>query len=163
MVDTSLILLAHAAKDADMKRARFAARKIDPYEVIRVMNQNVAKLKLPQSMNRTNPTFNVDVLSPYVPTPDKFLSRPIPSYSKLVIDGPSNKLQIVERLLKKRCFNRQPEWLVQWHGEAEHEATWERERNIRHVIHWNTLVVDFKRRQREIKSGRMLGSHSQFL
>uniref|UniRef100_M4BIY5 Chromo domain-containing protein n=1 Tax=Hyaloperonospora arabidopsidis (strain Emoy2) TaxID=559515 RepID=M4BIY5_HYAAE len=102
-----------------------------------------------------NPKFNVDVLSPYVPTPDKFLSRPIPKSSKLVSDDPSNRLQIVKKLLEKRQFNRQPEWLVQWHGEAKRQATWERERNIRHVFHWKELVVDFKRRQRELKSGRM--------
>ena len=92
MVDTRRIPLVHAAKDAYMKREKFVARKIEPLKVIRMINQNVAKLELPRSMNRMNPTFNVDVLSTYVPTPDKFLSRPIPKYSKLVSDEPSNRL-----------------------------------------------------------------------
>ena len=147
--------MAHAAKYADMKRAKFAARKIGPNKVIQMINQNVAKLELLRSMNRMNISFIVDVLSPYVPTPDKFLSRLITKSSKLVSDEPANRLQIVDELLKKRQFNRQPEWFVQWHGKAKHEATWERERNIRHVSHWKELVVDFKRRQRELKSGRM--------
>jgi hypothetical protein len=115
----------------------------------------VARLKLPKSMNRMNPTFNVDILSPYVPTPKKFLSRPIPKTSKFVMDEKSNPMQIVEKLLKFRTFNRQPEWLVLWHGETEQQATWERERSIRHVVHWKELVADFKKRQRELKSGRM--------
>lgn len=99
-VDTSRIPLAHAAKEADVKRAKFAARKIRPYEVIRMINFIVAKLKLPRSMSRMNPTFNVDVLSPYVQISDKFLSRPIPKSSKLVIDKPFNQLQSVEKLVK---------------------------------------------------------------
>ncbi|KAF1315744.1 Retrotransposon nucleocapsid protein, partial [Globisporangium splendens] len=155
MLDTSRVSLKHAASETDMKRAKFAARKIGPLEIIRMINPNVAKLKLPAHMKRINPTFNVDVLSHYVPTPDKFLSRPIPKSSKFVMDDSVNNLQIVEKVLKKRQFNRQPEWLVQWHGETEHEATWERERDIRHVAHWTELVADFKERQREIKSRRI--------
>ncbi|KAF1313198.1 Retrotransposon nucleocapsid protein, partial [Globisporangium splendens] len=155
MLDTSRVSLKHAASETDMKRAKFAARKIGPLEIIRMINPNVAKLKLPAQMKRINPTFNVDVLSHYVPTPDKFLSHPIPKSSKFVMDDSANDLQIVEKLLKKRQFNRLPEWLVQWHGETEHEATWERERDIRHVAHWTELVADFKERQRELKSRRM--------
>ncbi|KAF1321051.1 Retroelement pol polyprotein, partial [Globisporangium splendens] len=155
MLDTSRVSLKHAASETDMKRAKFAARKIGPLEIIRMINPNVAKLKLPAQMKRINPTFNVDVLSHYVPTPDKFLSRPIPKSSKFVMDDSANDLQIVEKLLKKRQFNRLPEWLVQWHGETEHEATWERERDIRHVAHWTELAADFKERQRELKSRRM--------
>ena len=92
MVDTRRIPLVHAAKDAYMKREKFVARKIEPLKVIRMINQNVAKLELPRSMNRMNPTFNVDMLSPSIPTPEKFLILPIPKSSKLVSDEPSNRL-----------------------------------------------------------------------
>ncbi|ETV67578.1 hypothetical protein H257_16304 [Aphanomyces astaci] len=45
-----------------------------------------------------------------------------------------NKLHIVEALLKQREFNRKKEYLVQWHGLPEHEATWELERSIKDAI-----------------------------
>ena len=89
------------------------------------------------------------------PTPEKFRSRPIPKASKFVDNGTADHLQVIERLLKKSQFNRQPYWLVQWHGETKEEASWEKEKNIRHVSHWKDLVANFNQRQREIKSGRM--------
>ncbi|CCI10769.1 unnamed protein product [Albugo candida] len=64
-------------------------------------------------------------------------------------------MHIIEQLLQKRQFNRKPAWLVKWHGLLEHEATWEREKDIRPVPHWNVLIADFKKRQREVNSGRM--------
>ena len=65
-----------------------------------MINRNLAKLELPRSMDRMNSTFNVDVLSPDVPNPEKFLSRRIPKSSKLVSNEPSNRSQIVEKLLR---------------------------------------------------------------
>jgi len=155
MLDTKRIPLAHATQGTESRVAKLAARKVGPFEILRMINPNVAKLKLPKSMKRMNPTFNVDILQPYVPTPDKFMSRPIPKASKIVLAEDNDKLYIVSKLLRKRQVNSKPEWLVKWHGYAEHEATWEREQDIRHVAHWKNLVDDYKRRQRELKSGEM--------
>jgi len=155
MLDTKRIPLAHATQGTESRVAKLAARKVGPFEILRMINPNVAKLKLPKSMKRMNPTFNVDILQPYVPTPDKFMSRPIPKASKIVLAEDNDKLYIVNKLLRKRQVNSKPEWLVKWHGYAEHEATWEREQDIRHVAHWKNLVDDYKRRQRELKSGEM--------
>ena len=84
-----------------------------------MINPNVARLKLPQSMKKIIPTFNVDVLSKYEPTPEIFRSRPIPKASKFVGNGTADRLQVIERILKKSQFNRQPYWLVQWHDETK--------------------------------------------
>ncbi|TYZ60744.1 hypothetical protein PybrP1_004931, partial [[Pythium] brassicae (nom. inval.)] len=118
MLDTKRIPFAHATQGTESRVAKLAARKVGPFEILRMVNPNVAKLKLPKSMKRMNPTFNVDILQP--------------------------------KLLRKRQVNSKPEWLVKWHGYAEHEATWEREQDIRHVAHWKNLVDDYKRRQREL-------------
>ncbi|CEG47878.1 uncharacterized protein PHALS_05206 [Plasmopara halstedii] len=72
-----------------------------------------------------SPTFDVDVSSKHEPTPDKSLSRPIPKASKFVHSDSADQLQIIQHLLKKRHFDRQPERLFYWHA-------------------------DFKQRQREI-------------
>ncbi|OWZ04563.1 hypothetical protein PHMEG_00023514 [Phytophthora megakarya] len=156
MLDTRRIPAAHVTKDIDGKRAKLAARKVGPFQILKMVNPNVAKLKLPRSMSRLNPTFNVDVLSHYVENPSRFKTRPIPKASRLIIDEETgDTMHIIETLLQKRQFNRKPEWLVQWHGLPDHEATWEREKDIKHVSHWKVLVDDFKKRQQEVKSGRM--------
>ena len=80
-----------------MKLAKFDARKIRPFKVIRIINQNVSKLELPQPMNQTNRR----LLSPYCPASEKFLSLHITKSYKLFSDEPSNRLQIVEKLPKK--------------------------------------------------------------
>ncbi|CEG43453.1 Chromo domain/shadow [Plasmopara halstedii] len=155
MLDTRGVSFNHAAKDMENKRAKFAARKVGPFEIIKMINPIVAKPRSSLSMKKNNQTFSVDVLLKYEPTPDKFFSRRIPKASKFVNNYSADQLQIIRRLLKKRQFNRQPEWLVQWHGETEEEASWEKEKDIRHIAHWNNLVVDFKQRQQKLKSVRM--------
>jgi hypothetical protein len=70
-------------------------------------------------------------------------------------DEDGNELYIVQTLLRKRTFNRQPEWLVQWYGETDAEATWELERNIKHVAHWSQLIQDFKQVQLRLKQERL--------
>ena len=59
----------------------------------------------------------------------------IPKAFKFVDNGTAKYLQVIERLLKKSKFNRQSHWIVQWHGEIEENASWEKEKNIRHVSH----------------------------
>ncbi|KAI9911410.1 hypothetical protein PsorP6_009562 [Peronosclerospora sorghi] len=71
--------------------------------------------------------------------------------SKFVVNKNDDNLQIIEKQLKKRQFNQQLEWLVQWHVEAKHEASWEREKDIKYLSHWHDLVDDFKTRQRLIR------------
>uniref|UniRef100_H3GA32 Chromo domain-containing protein n=1 Tax=Phytophthora ramorum TaxID=164328 RepID=H3GA32_PHYRM len=156
MLDTRRIPSGHVTKDIAGKRAKLAARKVGPYTIERMINPNVAKLNLPRSMRFLNPTFNVDVLSHYVENPSRFATRPIPKVPRIIIDDDSGETKyIVEKLLRKRQFNRKPERLVKWHGLADHESTWEREKDIKHVSHWHVLVEDFKKHQREVKSGRM--------
>ncbi|KAG6574445.1 Retrotransposon nucleocapsid protein [Phytophthora cinnamomi] len=156
MLDTRRIPLKHAAKDIDVKRAKLAARKVGPFVIKRMINDNAARLILPRSMKSLNPTFNVDVLSHYVSNPDKFETRVLPKASRIITNEDTGEdLHIVEKLLRKRQFNRKIEWLVKWHGLPDHESSWELEKDIKHVSHWKVLVDDFKRRQREVKPGRM--------
>ena len=112
-----------------------------------MINPNVVRRNLLDSMKRIDPTFNVDVLSKYEPTSGRFRSRPIPKASEFVDNGAEDRLQVIERLLKKSHFNQQPHWLVKWHGKTEEDASWEKEKNIRHVFHRKDLVADYTQRQ----------------
>ncbi|KAJ0388826.1 hypothetical protein P43SY_011709 [Pythium insidiosum] len=107
-------------------------------------------------MKRLNPTFNVELLAPYIENPEKFRHRPIPKATPIIIDEATGEEQhIVEALLKKRVFNRQPEWLVKWHGLPDSENSWELERHLKRLSHWRALQDNFFDRQREAKSGGM--------
>jgi hypothetical protein len=86
MLDTRRIPLKHAAKDIDVKRAKFAARKVEPFAIKKMINENAARLILPRSMKSLNPTFNVDVLSHYASNPDEFDSRVPPKVSRIITD-----------------------------------------------------------------------------
>jgi hypothetical protein len=120
-----------------------------------MINPNVARLKLPRHLRKLHPSFNVDLLSHYVTNPQEFEGRPIPKASPIILNENNEQLHIIERLLRKRQFNRKPEWLVKWHNLPDHESTWELEKNINKVSHWRSLVKDFQNRQREFKSGGM--------
>ncbi|KAF1319496.1 Retrotransposon nucleocapsid protein, partial [Globisporangium splendens] len=154
MLDTKNVPLKHVTKGVNMKQAKLSAKKIGPFEIQEMINDNVAKLALPRYLKCLHPSFNIELLSHFVPKPSKFGNRPIPKATPVILeDVTGEEFHIVESLLKKRMFNRKQEWLVQWHGLPAHESTWERERDIKHVSHWQDLLQNFKHRQHEVNSG----------
>ncbi|ETV81985.1 hypothetical protein H257_05512 [Aphanomyces astaci] len=59
---------------------------------------------------RVHDVFNVDRLKQYQPNEAKFASRPIPKATPVVLDeSTGEEMYIVEKLLKKRQFNRKLE------------------------------------------------------
>ncbi|KAF1313758.1 hypothetical protein FI667_g17051, partial [Globisporangium splendens] len=102
-LDTRRLPLQHAAQDMEVKRAKLAARKIGPFPIEKMTNDNVARLKLPSRMRRMNPSFNVDILSHYVPNHDHFKTRPLPKASRVYIDEDTgDEIYITEELLRQR-------------------------------------------------------------
>ena len=123
-----------------------------------MINPNVAKLKLPRNMERLHSSFNNDLHSPYKPNASELAGRPIPKAAPVILEPDTGeKLHVVERLLRRRLRSRQIEWLVKRHGLPECDSTWELERSIRHVSHWQQLVQVFRDGQPEVKSGEMPG------
>ena len=152
MLDTKNLALAHTS---DAGKSKLAPKKIGPYEIEAMINENAARLRLPRSMRRLHPVFNVDLLSHYALNPENFQSRPIPKALRVVLDDDGGERYVIEALLKRRQFNRKKEWLVKWHGLPDHESSWELEKNIKNVVRWRQLLRAFKDFQREFKSGRM--------
>ena len=156
LLDTKNLSLKTTTAHTDLNKAKLAAKKIGPFEIIAMISDNVAKLKLPRAMKRVHPTFNVDLLSHYHPNVSEFAGRPIPKASPIILqEDTGDELHIVEKLLQRRQRNRQVEWLVKWHDLPKCDSTWEREKTIRRVSHWKQLVQDFRSYQREVKSGGM--------
>ena len=156
MLDAKHLKLRHHNMGTGTSKTKLLAKKIGPFKIETMINSNVARLVLPRSLRKLHPSFNIDLLSHFVPNPTRFSGRPIPKAVPVILDEETgSELHIVEALVKKRVYNKKNEWLVRWHGLPVHECTWEKEQNIRHVAHWQDLVQDFKIRQREMLSGRM--------
>ncbi|ETV67545.1 hypothetical protein H257_16276 [Aphanomyces astaci] len=101
--------------------------------LLRLINDNAMRLKLPPSMSRVHDVFNVDRLKHYHPNEAKRTT--------------GEEMYIVEKLLKKCQFKRKLEYLVKWHGHPESEATWELMKDIKHVVHFKQLVQDLESRR----------------
>ncbi|KAG6617471.1 Retrotransposon nucleocapsid protein [Phytophthora cinnamomi] len=109
---------------------------------------NVALLNLPANLKHISPRVNIDKLKVYNSNPVRFVGRMIPKSTPMISDGDGEPLLVVEALIKKRIFNRQPEYSVKCHGLPHHENSWERERDIKHVSHWQALLKHIRQRTR---------------
>jgi hypothetical protein len=109
---------------------------------------------LPKSMSRLNNSFDVGMLRHQVDSPESFHSRPIPKMSPVHFSaGDEIDLHDIEQLVKRRRFNRQPEFLVKWNGLPASENSRKRERDIKHVVHWKALLQDLRERERQLRRG----------
>jgi hypothetical protein len=152
LLATRDIPLRHGQQTSREDKSKLIPRYIGPFKISKVVNQNAMKLELPTSMKRLHDVFNVDRLKIYQGNVRQFERRPIPKATPIILDDSGEQLHIIESLLKKRQFNRQTEYLVKWHGLPEHEATWERERDIRKVSHFKRLVQEWRQRSQQDRS-----------
>ncbi|KAF0714571.1 hypothetical protein AaE_011540, partial [Aphanomyces astaci] len=148
LLATHNLHLKHAQMLDESERPKLVPRFIGPFEIVKTNNDNAMRLMLPRSMSRVNDVFNVDRLKHYHPNEAKFASRPILKATPVVLDeSTGEEMYIVEKLLKKRQFNRKLGCLVKWHGQPESEATWELMNDIKHVVHFKQLVQDLESRR----------------
>lgn len=145
LLSTQDLNISHATADTSLRSRKFIPRFIGPYTILE-LHGNVALLDLPANLKHLSARFNIDELKVYNSNPDQFRGRVIPKSTPVVFDEDGEKLHVVEALIRKRMFNRKPEYLVKWHGIPSHENTWERERDIKHVSHWKDLLKDLRQR-----------------
>ena len=84
MLDTKNLQLKQVAQGSELEKAKLAAKKVGPFKILAMINENAARLRLPRSMSRLHSTFNVDLLHHYIENPAKFKSRPIPKASRVI-------------------------------------------------------------------------------
>ena len=84
----------------ELKKAKLAVKKVGPFQIIKMINPNVAKLKLPRNMKRLHSSFNVYLLSPYKPNASEFARQPIPKASSIILESDTGE----NYTLWKGCF-----------------------------------------------------------
>ncbi|OWZ08495.1 hypothetical protein PHMEG_00018956 [Phytophthora megakarya] len=108
-------------------------------------------------MSRLRDSFNVDGLRHSIESPDRFVSRPLPKVSSVHFapGEAGDGLHILEALIKRHIRNRQPDFLVKWKDLDATENTGERQSDIRHAMHWDSLLRTFRENKRVKCRGRM--------
>ena len=106
-------------------------RRAGPFKIIAKVGNVSYKLDLPASMAALHPVFHISMLEPYHdPSSGSVLPRtPAPPPPEVINNTPEYE---VERILAKRTYRRQVQYLVKWLGYPLHEATWEPAANLEH-------------------------------
>jgi hypothetical protein len=108
---------------------------IGPFKVLERVGEVAYKLELPHEMikNRIHPVFHASLLKPYV-TSKQFAERePLRPPPDELTDEGELKWE-VEKILKRRTYRRQTQYLVAWKGYPLHEATWESEWRLKEDV-----------------------------
>jgi hypothetical protein len=96
--------------------------RLGPYTIERQVNSHAYRLKLPQSMQRLHPVFNVVKLAPAPedPFPGRKLAPPPPP---VIVDGEEE--WEVEEILDSRQVRHKLKFLVKWKGFGREHNSWE--------------------------------------
>jgi len=118
---------------------KLSHRRLGPFPIDSQVGNGAYRLRLPPSMSRLHPIFNVVKLSlaPLDPIPGRRISPPpLPE----IVDGKEE--WVVEEILDSRMVNRKLCYLVKWEGFSVEHNSWEPWDNV----HVPELVADFYRR-----------------
>jgi transposase InsO family protein len=117
---------------------KLSHRRLGPFPVVRKIGNSAYRLKLPPSMSRLHPVFNVVklTLAPDNPVPGR---RPHPPPLPEIIDGEEE--WVVEEILDSKVINRKLRYLVKWEGYGIEHNSWEPWDGVRAP----DLVADFHR------------------
>ena len=106
---------------------KLAHHYLGPFTIVRKVGRNAYRLRLPTSMSRLHPVFNMIKL---LPTP----SDPIPGWKTSpppppeLVDGEEH--YVVERILDSRFMRGRLQFLVKWEGYGYEENSWVPEQDV---------------------------------
>jgi hypothetical protein len=111
---------------SDIKTTRpsrkLSHRRLGPYEVEKQVSRNAYRLRLPNSMSRLHPVFNVVKLTPAPPDPIPG-RRPAPPPEPELVNGEEE--YVVEQILNSRMFRGKLQFLIKWEGYGIEHNNWE--------------------------------------
>ena len=117
---------------------KLSHRNLGPFVVERQVSSSAYRLRLPRSMSRLHPVFNVVklTLAPTDPIPGRRAKPPPPPE---LVDGEEE--YVVEKILDSRLHRGKLQFKVKWKGYGVEENSWESATDV----HADTLVRDFYR------------------
>jgi len=118
---------------------KLSHRRLGPFPIVRKVGNGAYLLRLPPSMSRLHPVFNVVKLTP-APTDPIEGRRPHPPPLPEIVDGEEE--WIVEEILDSKMMNRKLRYLVKWEGFGVEHNSWEPWDNL----HAPESVADFHRK-----------------
>ena len=108
---------------------KLAHRYLGPYPIVEKVRRHAYKLRLPQSMSRLHPVFNVVKLLGALKDPiEGRHSDPLPD--PILVDEDGNKEYKVEAILDSWMFHWKLQYLVQWRGYGYEEHSWVNEDDV---------------------------------
>jgi len=115
---------------------KLSHRRLGPFPINSQVGNSAYQLRLPPSMGRLHPVFNVVKLS--LAPPDPFPGhRASPPPLPEIVDGEEE--WVVEEILDSRMVNRKLRYLVKWEGFGVEHNSWEPWDNV----HAPDLMADF--------------------
>ena len=115
-------------------------RKLGPFEITRVINEQAYQLKLPESM-KINPVFHVSLLSQYKPNTLAGRTQPPPPPIGDITEGNDNREWEVEAILKTRFHYGKLQYYVKWLGyDGPDGKTWQTPEDVANA---HELVTKF--------------------
>jgi transposase InsO family protein len=118
---------------------KLSHKRLGPFPVERKVGNSAYRLRLPPSMKRIHPVFNVVKLTPAPDDPihgRQIQPPPLPE----IVDGEEE--WVVDKILDSRMINRKLRYLVKWKDFGTEHDSWEPWDNV----HAPELVADFYRR-----------------
>ena len=117
---------------------KLSHQRLGPYPVERQVNSNAYRIRLPRSMQRLHPVFNVVKLTPAPPDPiPNRRAKPPPDP---VIVGEEEHWE-VEEILNSRIHRRRLQYLIKWQGFGTEHNSWEPADDVQA----DELITDFYR------------------
>jgi hypothetical protein len=118
---------------------KLSHRRLGPFPILKKVGNGAYKLRLPPSMSRLHPVFNVVKLTP-APVDPIDGRRPHPPPLPEIVDGEEE--WIVEEILDSKMMNRKLRYLVKWEGFGVEHNSWEPWDNV----HAQERIADFYRK-----------------
>ena len=117
---------------------KLSHRNLGPFIVEKRIGSSAYRLKLPHSMSRLHPVFNVVKLTPAVndPIPGRRAQPPPPP---VLVSG--GEEYVVEKILDSRLRCGKLQFKVKWKGYGVEEDSWESAADV----HADALIKDFYR------------------
>jgi len=117
---------------------KLSHRRLGPFPIVKRVGHGAYRLRLPPSMSRLHPVFNVVKLTPAPIDPIEG-RRPHPPPLPEIIDGEEE--WVVEEILDSKMMNRKLRYLVKWQGFGVEHNSWEPWDNVHAPEH----VAEFHR------------------